>query len=274
MPMFQPALLTRMSRLAERRHDSLHRRADGGRVGLVELDHGGPAASGRDLANRLDGARLVADPRHCHVGAGLGQRDGDGAPDITGAAGDERDATPQLHACLLHAGELQLLRAVTADEVVTRDLLPGRRLGPAHVDRVRAARVEVAAARRCGGSDLALQEDAPLRAVRHGHRGEQRLGVRVHRALKRCSVSASSTMLPDVHHRDAVADVLDHTQVVSDEDIGQAELRLQVLQQIQDLRRTETSTAEQLVATTSRGRSASARAMPMRWRSPPLKAWG
>ena len=47
---------------------------------------------------------------------------------------------------------------------------------------------------------------------------------------------AISTMRPEVHHRDAVADVLDHRQVVRDEDVGQAELLLQVFEQVDHLR--------------------------------------
>jgi hypothetical protein len=39
-----------------------------------------------------------------------------------------------------------------------------------------------------------------------------------------------------VHHRDARGDVLHHRQVVGDEDIGEAEAPLQVLQQVDDLR--------------------------------------
>src|SRR3989454_10142490 len=62
----------------------------------------------------------------------------------------------------LHARELELVGAVTADEMGGRDLLPCRRLGPAHLDRERAARVEIAAARGRGGvRHLALQHDAP-----------------------------------------------------------------------------------------------------------------
>jgi D-alanyl-D-alanine carboxypeptidase (penicillin-binding protein 5/6) len=41
---------------------------------------------------------------------------------------------------------------------------------------------------------------------------------------------------PEVHHRDAVADVLDDREVVRDEQISEAELGLEVLQQIEDLR--------------------------------------
>ena len=42
--------------------------------------------------------------------------------------------------------------------------------------------------------------------------------------------------LAQVHDRHTVADVLDDPQVVRDEEVGQAELLLQVLQQVDDLR--------------------------------------
>src|SRR2546426_6092727 len=65
-------------------------------------------------------------------------------------------------AASLHARELELGGAVTADEMGGRDLSPCRRLGPAHLDRERAARVEIAAARRRGGiCHPALEHDAP-----------------------------------------------------------------------------------------------------------------
>ena len=38
-----------------------------------------------------------------------------------------------------------------------------------------------------------------------------------------------------IHHGHAVADVLDHRQVVGDEQVGEAELLLQVLEQVDDL---------------------------------------
>ena len=39
----------------------------------------------------------------------------------------------------------------------------------------------------------------------------------------------------EVHHRDPVADVLDDAHVVGDEQVGQAELALELLEQVQDL---------------------------------------
>ena len=43
-------------------------------------------------------------------------------------------------------------------------------------------------------------------------------------------------MRPEIHHRDARADVLDHRQIVRDEQVGEAEFLLQVFQQVDDLR--------------------------------------
>ena len=40
----------------------------------------------------------------------------------------------------------------------------------------------------------------------------------------------------EIHHRHPVGDVLDHRQIVADEQVGNPELRLQVLQQIDHLR--------------------------------------
>ena len=48
-------------------------------------------------------------------------------------------------------------------------------------------------------------------------------------------MSAILDQLADVHHRHAVADVLDHAQVVGHEQVGQPELLLQILEQVQDL---------------------------------------
>ena len=39
----------------------------------------------------------------------------------------------------------------------------------------------------------------------------------------------------EIHHRNALGDVLDNRQIVGDEEIGEPELLLQVLQQVDDL---------------------------------------
>src|SRR5437667_3818989 len=89
-----------------------------------------------------------------------GRRDGSSAREID----LHRQIAVGIFPSSLHARELELGGAVTADEMGGRDLSPCRRLGPAHLDRERAARVEIAAARGRGGiRHLALKQDA-LRA--------------------------------------------------------------------------------------------------------------
>ena len=77
-------------------------------------------------------------------------------------------------------------------------------------------------------------------------------------------------MTAEIHHRDPVGDVLHHGEIMRDEDVGKAEPVLQVAQQIEDLRRIDTSSADTGSSQTiSFGSTASARAMAMRWRWPP-----
>ena len=71
----------------------------------------------------------------------------------------------------------------------------------------------------------------------------------------------------EIHHRHPVAHEPDDAQVVGDEEVGQTEPLAQVDEEVQDLRRTETSSADTASsATISRGPTASARAIPTRWR--------
>ena len=68
-------------------------------------------------------------------------------------------------------------------------------------------------------------------------RRQQRLGVGVpRRGVQRRACRRDLDDLAEIHHRDAVADVLHHGEIVGDEQVGQAELALQVLQQVDDLR--------------------------------------
>ena len=104
-----------------------------------------------------------------------------------------------------------------------------------------AAGAEPAAARRVRRArHLAAQHDAlprPLhRRVRDRHRRDQRLGVRVVRALEQRVAVRGLDDRAQVHHRDPVADVPDHRQVVGDEQVRQPEVVLQLLQQVEHLR--------------------------------------
>ena len=86
---------------------------------------------------------------------------------------------------------------------------------------------------------VALQPDplalrSPLE-VRHRHGRQQRHRVRVHRRLVELLATADLHDLAEVHDRDPVADVPHDRQVVRDDHVGQPELVLQVLEQVDDL---------------------------------------
>jgi hypothetical protein len=81
--------------------------------------------------------------------------------------------------------------------------------------------------------------------------------------------------LAEVHHRHPVGHVAHHRQVVGDEQIGEVAFALQVLEQVDHAgldRHVERR--DRLVETMKLGSSASARAMPMRWRWPPENSCG
>ena len=75
----------------------------------------------------------------------------------------------------------------------------------------------------------------PPPGVGLGDRVEQRPGVRVLRPRQHLVGRAGLDDPPEVHHGDAVGDVLDDRQVVGDEDQRHAELALEVADQVQDL---------------------------------------
>ena len=120
----------------------------------------------------------------------------------------------------------------------------GRGLRRRRLDRAarlgdRAARMEAAARRDVGGvgQDVA-QPDIGHAEPRLGrqHRGEQRLGVgmlgRAEQRLGRRALDEAA----EIHHRHFARDMLDHGEVVADEEIGEAEVAAQLGQKVQDLR--------------------------------------
>ena len=97
-----------------------------------------------------------------------------------------------------------------------------------------AARRRIDRARYVAGQDHALAFPGAVFRDRHG--GEQRLGVGVQRRFEQAGLAGRLNDTAEIHHRHPVADVLDDSQVVGNEQIGQLELVLQVHQQINDLR--------------------------------------
>ena len=125
-----------------------------------------------------------------------------------------------------------------------RDLLE-RRL---HLDRLRrglrrerAAGAEAAPGRRREGArHVALEHDPRPRPladrVGDDRRREQRLRVRVQRRREQLVGRGLLDDLAEVHDRDAVAEELDGREVVRDEEAGEAEVALEVAQQVEDRR--------------------------------------
>ena len=84
-------------------------------------------------------------------------------------------------------------------------------------------------------------EDDPLALRLHGgigyrHRREESLAIRVERTLVEVDAVRELDDLPQIHHGDAVADVLHHRKVVRDEEVGELEPILELLEEVDDLR--------------------------------------
>jgi hypothetical protein len=104
-----------------------------------------------------------------------------------------------------------------------------------------ASRVEVAAGRRIGrAGNVAGEDDATSPAldlgIRDRHGGQERDGVRVNGPVVQLAGRGRLYEPPEIHHRDAVADVPDDGQVVGDEQVREPELALELLEQVDDLR--------------------------------------
>src|SRR5947209_5434649 len=102
-----------------------------------------------------------------------------------------------------------------------RDLLERGAFGAAAGQRERAARVEVAARRRIEWrGDLALDRlEAALTALELRHVGEQRLRVGMVRRAKQLRGRGDLDDAAEMHDHGAVRDMLDHAEVVADEEI-------------------------------------------------------
>ena len=111
-------------------------------------------------------------------------------------------------------------------------------LGVAQLLAQPAARVEATAGRRRRRArHVALEHEAPRSAGADRGRARPTGAPRCTGAAgpRRAARRAQLHQLAQVHHAHAVADVLDHRQVVGDEQVGQAELAAQVQQQVEDL---------------------------------------
>ena len=87
--------------------------------------------------------------------------------------------------------------------------------------------------RRVSGEGRLLR---PPVGVHRRHRGEERLGVGMLHPLVDVRRRADLHHLPEVHHEHPVAHVLDHVEIVGDEDVGEPELAPQGEEEVQHLR--------------------------------------
>ena len=98
--------------------------------------------------------------------------------------------------------------------------------------------MEDAARGRVGGAGhVALQDLLVLDALVANARNdiEKRLGVGVQGLVEELLLARQLHGVAEVHDHDRVGDVLDHGEIVADEDVGQAKLVLQLLKQVDDL---------------------------------------
>ena len=111
--------------------------------------------------------------------------------------------------------------------------------------------------------------------VGHGYSGKQGLRVRVQSVLEQLVVGGDLHDLSQIHDSDAIGDVSNHRQVVGDEQIGQIELRLKILKQVDDLGLNGyVQGGDGFVGDDKLRLCCQRSAMPMRCRCPPLNSWG
>src|SRR3954468_8674220 len=103
--------------------------------------------------------------------------------------------------------------------------------GTARVERTATGRFD-------GGGDFALEHDPAggLFGVEFRHGGDKRAGVGMARVVHDFGGLTGLHNPAEVHDKDSLADVLDDGEIVRNEKIREAEPRLQVLQEINDLR--------------------------------------
>src|SRR5262249_28739543 len=125
---------------------------------------------------------------------------------------------------------------ITRREMSHRDLAQRRRLVLALLHRERAARMEVATARRIERPpNLALDRHVgALSRLHFADLGQQRDGVRMIRMRKELVGRAALDHAPEIHHHDAIGYEAYDAQVMADEEVREIERALELHEQVQD----------------------------------------
>ena len=104
---------------------------------------------------------------------------------------------------------------------------------------------------------------------------EKSLRVGLTRVPAKGLALAHLDQLSPLHDGDAVGEVAHDGHGMRDEQIRQLKLPLELFKQVDDLRaHADVESGDGLVGDDERGRRISARAIPMRWRWPPLNSCG
>src|SRR6202051_2306498 len=131
--------------------------------------------------------------------------------------------------------------AKTGGEVTGSEKFGRRILYRTRLDDHWAARAETTTRRGVRGTgQVATEDDALAGALEIGvgnrYGGEQRAAVRMGCRVKNALPARRLDDAAKIHDGDLIADMTDDRQIVGDEDVGEAELPLQLLQEIDDLR--------------------------------------
>ena len=128
---------------------------------------------------------------------------------------------------------------MTGNCVTTSAKIKSRLNISALIIRIRASRMEAASAGWVEGArHLAGQLDSlySLRTIDRRNRRQQRARIGMSRIRVKIVARGDLNDPAKVHDRGALADVLDHAQVVRDKKVGQTKPLLKVLQEVYDLR--------------------------------------
>ena len=129
-----------------------------------------------------------------------------------------------------------------------------------------------------GAGHIALQHrlcGVLLSDLQSGNGGQQRIGIGVKRVVEKLLALGQLADVTQVHDHDAVTEMLDHTQVMGDEKVGEMFLLTELIEKLEDLGLDgDVQGRDRLVEHHEFGVQGDGPAMPTRCFWPPERAWG
>src|SRR5579863_962426 len=129
---------------------------------------------------------------------------------------------------------------MTSDQALPRRLAQHGWLRAAAVDRFRAARMKRTSRRRIRRTRrLAAQRRIGTRTfggrIGNGYGGEKRAGIRVLGTRVKLLRRRELDHLAEIHDGHAIGDLPHHAEIMRDEEVGEREALLEILEEIDDL---------------------------------------